>query len=328
MNIPILSIVIPTYNAENFIEATLNSMINQEFNPENVQFLIINDGSTDNTQYIVDDIILKNKKINIKIISKNNGGLSSARNLGIDNADGKYLWFFDSDDIMEDNCLHKILSKLKTTDIDLLSFGIRDIYTNSESLGNLKNKPTNIVVDGLTYISEYEIEHSACVFIVRKKLLTENEIYFLEGVLSEDFDFVLRLYYYCYKIMHINLVCYNYYVREGSLSRRRNDKYYIFHHESMLKIVYNLNNSFDKKSCYYKMVENYITRIKVIALINLLNSSLSFTLKKEYYNRFKAFDMLKLPIGFKKMLSFKQNLVLYLVYFNLYFPLMFIKSSK
>lgn len=323
-----LSIVIPAYGAGKYIESTLNSMINQDFDWEAVEFLIINDGSTDNTIEVVNNFILKNENLKIKIISKKNGGLSSARNFGINNAEGNYIWFFDSDDIMESNCLHRLLLKLKLDDIDLLSFGIRDIYGNTQSVSNLEKKPTDKIIDGLTYISEYEIEHSACVFIVKKDLLIKNKIYFLDGVLSEDFDFVLRLYYYCNKITHINLICYNYYVREGSLSRRRNDKYYTFHHESMLKIINNLNNSFDKNSHYYKVISDYILRIKIIALINLLNSTLSFAGKKEYYNKFKTSGILKLSFKAKKRLSFKQNIVLYLVYFNIYYPLMYFKSSK
>ena len=93
----IISVIIPVYNVENYIEKCLNSIVNQTYN--NLEIIIIDDGSTDNSIAIAEKIAENDKRI--RIISQVNQGVSSARNLGLDNASGEYILFIDSDDWLD-----------------------------------------------------------------------------------------------------------------------------------------------------------------------------------------------------------------------------------
>lgn len=321
----------PAYNSENYIENSLISILSQKnINWDFFEIIVVNDGSKDNTGKKVSEIKDRYPLIDIILLNKINGGLSDARNFGLKSASGEYIWFFDSDDLMEENSLVKIFNVLKYGDLDLLSLGIRDVFEDYSIESNMLNKPINIVVDCLTYVREYDIEYSACVFITKRELLIYNNLFFLKGVLSEDFDFVLRLYFYCKKISHLGVVCYNYIVKEGSLSRRKSQEYYNFHHASMIKIINNLKNYFQdkEKDIYYAAIIQYIVRIKIIALINLMNSTLPFYDKNQYYVQFKNSGILNLNLPTAAKFQFKHKIVMLLVYFKLFYPLMYLKSKK
>lgn len=314
-----ISIIIPVYNAEKFILKTLDSIKNQLIDRNKYEIILINDGSTDLSENLILTYIDLNKEINISYFYKKNGGLSNTRNFGIRKALGKYIWFFDADDLMEPGCLKKIFKTLDNElGIDFLGLGIRDIYENNNIYeNNMLNKPIGIVVDNIEYLAKYSVEHSACVFLVKRKLLLEHSIYFIEGVLSEDYDFVLRLLFYCNKITHIGFVCYNYFVRTGSLSRRRDNNYYKFHHESMFKIISTFKLFLDNTSNEYKeAVEKYFEDIKIISLINLLKSTLSVKDKLYYYSKFA--DIGICDLRYRENLTFKQKIIYFLVKFRIY----------
>lgn len=115
-----LSLVIPMYNVELYIERCLNSCINQNLSPNEYEIIVINDGSKDNSLSIVEKIV--QKYTNIHVISQINGGLSSARNTGLKNARGKYIWFIDSDDWIEPNVLKTLYDAASQNDVDILRF--------------------------------------------------------------------------------------------------------------------------------------------------------------------------------------------------------------
>ena len=97
MNKPLISVVVPVYNVEQYLKKCLDSIIKQKYN--NLEIIIVNDGSTDNSQKICQEYVKKDKRI--KLITQKNQGLSAARNTGIDNAHGKYISFVDSDDYLD-----------------------------------------------------------------------------------------------------------------------------------------------------------------------------------------------------------------------------------
>ncbi|ENX61611.1 hypothetical protein F902_00648 [Acinetobacter higginsii] len=319
----------PAYNSEKYIEKTLESILMQnDVDWQCFEIIVVNDGSSDNTENSVNEFKERNPNIDIIVINKENGGLSDARNYGLKQASGNYIWFFDSDDLMEKDTLMHVLNTLQRDNLDLLSLGMRDVFNSYSKDSNMLNKPVNVIVDGLTYVSKYDVEYSACVFIVKRKLLIDNNVFFLKGVLSEDYDFVLRLYQYCRRISHLGIVCYNYIVKDGSLSRRRDEAYYTFHHTSMIKIINNLKESFKGNNIYQAAILKHIIRIKIIALINLMNSTLSFSDKKRYYMEFKEAGFLDLKSLSIISFSFKQKIIMLLVFTKLFYPLMYLKSKN
>ena len=107
-----ISIVIPIYNVEHYIGRCVESVLNQKLSKDEYEVIFVNDGTKDNSVEVLNKAIDFEKYKNLHIYNKENGGLSSARNFGLDKAHGDYVWFVDSDDWIEPNCLAKIVKKL------------------------------------------------------------------------------------------------------------------------------------------------------------------------------------------------------------------------
>lgn len=320
----LLSFIIPSYNSEKFIINTLEFICKEirSVDKRVIEIIIINDGSTDRTEEILQKYIKDNPDLIIKTFYKENGGLSDARNFGIGKAEGEYLWFFDADDLIEPNVLAGIIDRLITDKLDLLSLGIRDCFKDYKLISNMDKKPVNTVVSGLSYIKDYNVEHSAWSYVIRKSILLDNNIFFIKGVLSEDYDFNWRIYEKCSRVSHLGEVAYNYIIRDGSLSRRKDDKYYKFHHESMIRIFEHTNTYFTElgNQAYYDVVKLYYSRLKAIALIVLLKSTFPIKDRLSYFEKMKENGVCDLVISNK--LNYKQKIIALLVKMKLY-PLVF-----
>ena len=116
---PEITIIVPVYNTESFLHKCINSILSQSYT--NFELLLINDGSSDKSGEICDKFALKDDRI--KVFHKKNGGVSSSRNLGINNAQGKWIMFIDSDDEITHNCLELCINKTNKGPVDLIEFG-------------------------------------------------------------------------------------------------------------------------------------------------------------------------------------------------------------
>lgn len=127
---PLVSIIIPIYNVENYLEQCIISVVHQTY--KNLEIILVNDGSPDNSGKICDNFALMDKRI--KVIHKMNGGLSSARNAGIDIAKGEYLGFVDSDDTIEPFMYEKLMTAIKRDGTDLAVCAINYVFENGKKL--------------------------------------------------------------------------------------------------------------------------------------------------------------------------------------------------
>ncbi len=127
-----VSVIIPVYNVEKYLRQCLDSVINQTL--KDIEIICVNDGSTDNSLKILEEYASKDNRI--KIINKENGGLSSARNAGLAASEGKYIHFLDSDDYIDSKCYEKLYNKIVKFDADFCQFGFN--YVNND--GKILNK--------------------------------------------------------------------------------------------------------------------------------------------------------------------------------------------
>lgn len=216
-----ISVIIPVYNVEKYLSACLNSCISQTLN--DVEFLCVNDGSTDNSLLILQEFAKRDFRI--KIIDKPNGGVSSARNAGLRAAQGEYIMFLDSDDYLEPNACERVwIEKLEApTDIVIFSSYIFP-HEHPRPINwyySVINAPTRRYWEFTPYVLFGE--PSAKPFLwhqaFRKELLDEHGIEFREDVKhGEDMVFLLQVYphakYFCF--LQDKLYHYRWY-REGSL---------------------------------------------------------------------------------------------------------------
>ena len=169
---PVLSIVIPIYNAEEYLEECLESVINQEVPFDEYEIICIDDGSTDNSNLILEKY---NKQIdNLTVFHQNNSGVSVARNRGLELAKGTYIWFVDADDFISINAIELLLQIIREDLFDRVVFSYyttfftyKDYVDNSMVVNQLNARTT----DG-----------SVCTSVYKKQFLIENSILFREGI--------------------------------------------------------------------------------------------------------------------------------------------------
>ena len=208
-----ISIIIPVYNTEQYLVECIESIIKQNY--DDYEIILVNDGSKDNSGLICDSYAKQYK--NIKVIHKNNGGLSDARNEGLKLAKGEYVLFIDSDDYIYPNSLKKISKILnESNEVDLVFLEALKFYPNGkiETLNNgLKRENISLksheeVLQFLCSLSKFPA--SAWSKIVKRELIIKNNLYFEKDLISEDVDWTLNLLIYAEKFDYCgdNYYCY------------------------------------------------------------------------------------------------------------------------
>lgn len=192
-----LSIIIPVYNVEQYLEKCLRSCLSQDIPYNEYEIIVVNDGSPDSSLAIAERIA--ESATNITIISQENGGLSAARNTGLKVAKGEYVWFVDSDDWIETNCLKQLTDTLYNDNLEALVInGIRVI--NGEFKKNPPRAFTNKTLTGIDYLNKIIINCAAVITIYKREILVRNNLNFMEGIYHEDAEFTPRAYYFINKI--------------------------------------------------------------------------------------------------------------------------------
>lgn len=221
MNSPLISIIIPVYNTADYIEDCVNSILSQTYN--NYEIILVDDGSKDNSGFLCDKISESYDKI--IVLHKNNGGSSSARNKGLELANGKYVMFLDSDDYINDVfCFQSLVDKLNVVDYDFVLFKSLKGYISKDKFIDYYGDYNQKVFDNFdkNAIFSYMIKYNkllACCWnkIIKKSILIENNIYFKEGIVGEDIDWIVRLFYFSDRIGMLNKV-YHIYRQDNSSS--------------------------------------------------------------------------------------------------------------
>ena len=206
-----ISIIIPVYNAEKYLKKCIDSVINQ--NVESKEIILVNDGSIDNSQEIIDEYVAKYPDM-IKAIKQENAGQAVARNVGIENASGEFLAFLDSDDYLEENSYQLALNKAECDDLDIVCF---DYY---EIINEKKEEKQHYFLNTDDVVRKYIVsETSPCNRIVKRKIFSDNNVRFLENKIYEDLATIPTLAKYTKKIGYIPDRVYDYVIRENSTMR-------------------------------------------------------------------------------------------------------------
>ncbi|HLP04523.1 MAG TPA: glycosyltransferase family 2 protein [Paludibacter sp.] len=217
-----ISVIIPVFKVEQYLDECIQSVFCQTY--RNLEIILVNDGSPDNCPAMCEGYVLQDKRV--RVIHKENGGLSDARNAGLLAATGEYVIFLDSDDFWLDNGFLAILiDEIKIQqNVDLILFGRKDYY---EATGNYVNGLTVDVekVNGCkkTDVFQYLVVNqlysmSAWSKIIRRKFLIGNEIFFEKGLLGEDMDWSLKLWAKLDSVRAVNCQGYAYRHRPQSIT--------------------------------------------------------------------------------------------------------------
>lgn len=211
---PKVSIVVPVYNVEDYIERCVNSILIQTL--EDFELILVNDGSTDNSGDICENYAMKDSRI--KVIHKENCGLSDARNAGIDISTGDYIGFVDSDDYVEDNMYELLYRACIDNNINLSMCGRFDVYGQEKipafTLDESKIWTSEQAIENLLMTNN--IDSSTCDKLFRGMLFENTR--FPEGKYNEDIFIVPNIIHEAKIMIHIGEAKYNYCHREGSIT--------------------------------------------------------------------------------------------------------------
>ncbi len=223
-----ISIIIPVYNVEKYLERCLQSLVNQTY--RNLEIIIVNDGTKDNSQQIIDQFAKSDSRI-LSLI-KENGGLSDARNYGIDYVTGEYLFFVDSDDYLELNAIELLYKKAIETKAELVVGYHNRIFENKPSWleKNFKyqhylnlNNPQSIFENKEIIV---KISNSAWGKLYKSDLFLKTDIRYPKGLYYEDLATTFRILATGCKVIDIKENIYNYIVRAGSYMTSGNRNIY------------------------------------------------------------------------------------------------------
>lgn len=215
-----LSIIIPAYNSEKYIEKCIMSCINQDLPHESYEIIIVDDGSTDNTKEVI--LRLQKKYESIKYYYQKNSAQGAARNNGLSKAQGKYIWFVDSDDWIKENCLVTILKKLEKESLTALLVGHATKYDNHIDIWY--NMDESKIVSGKEILKRNKYFISPTYAIWNRVYFIENCLKFKERMFHEDTEFYPRLFYNASRIGAISNICYYVYPNPESTTRGINPK--------------------------------------------------------------------------------------------------------
>ena len=204
-----LSIIIPVYNVEQYIERCLQSCLQQPYvTADDYELVIVNDGTKDNSMAIVEKMTCD--CTNVTIINQHNQGLSMARNAGLKAAKGDYVWFVDSDDWIERGCLHGIIERLAQTEVDILQLQYKNVYSDGTPSDEHYATIEGIVSGRDLLVTNYYF--TAVPFMIyRREFMLEHQLSFRSGIYHEDNEFKPRAVYLAERCASYDKVAYNYF---------------------------------------------------------------------------------------------------------------------
>ena len=221
-----LSIVVPVYKVEQYLHKCIDSLLDQDLPQEEYEIILVDDGSPDRGGEICEEYAAR--FAHIKVIHRENGGLSAARNSGMELAQGQYIQFVDSDDYLETNVLGMLVQKMEDDNLDILRFNYQNVNERYEVFSPNKDPKRYVdysdeVCDGLTFLNEKL--GPACYawqFVIRRDLLTDCR--FKEGIYFEDTEWAPRLLLKAARVTSLDLMVYNYFMRKGSITQSVDEK--------------------------------------------------------------------------------------------------------
>ena len=315
-----ISVIIPVYNVEKYLKKCLNSLVNQTL--QEIEILVINDGSTDRSQEIIDEFQIK-FPLKIKAFSKENGGLSDARNFGLEHAKGEFIGFVDSDDEVSQTMFEEMYHLAIKSEAEMVICNLQKVDEDGKvirKLPQIPNMPEKIdLKENFSVFSD--LSYFACNKIFKAELFDQKR--FKKGIHFEDIQLIPQLLLNCKVIAQTQNYHYQYLERSQSISKTHTEKGL-----DILRAVEDVEISFEKSQ--YADEKNGLKNFQILEGIYTYLAYLAFVKDDEVYR--------KLSLALKKFRKerriflseifwykrFGKNYLLYLplkkkIYYLLYF---------
>lgn len=278
---PIVSVIVPVYNVELYLKRCLDSIIKQTL--ANIEIILVDDGSTDNSGKICDEYLRVDSRI--KVIHKKNGGLSSARNAGLDIASGKCVGFVDSDDWITDDFYEILYKLMKKNNADIVSCDYKIVHNELKKLHAKKTCKKNdicLYVDekiGIQYLKSITkggcTDASCCTKLYKKEAV--DKIRFINGIIHEDVIFNWQIIKKATKYVKFNNGMYFYYMNNESITNDAfNEKNY-----DLIKVANMLKDDerYNQFPLYKYLMDQYEIKCHFSILIKMIKSKYNDAIK-------------------------------------------------
>lgn len=311
MQNPLVSVIIPVYNVERFLPQCLDSVVHQTY--KNIEIILINDGSPDGS-----DAICKEYKLNyshIQYYIRKNSGLSATRNYGLKYAKGDYVFFLDSDDYLELDCIADMVDVAKTGKLAITGFKIEDmsqgtVYTPKQHSGSYDNLYTYLLDFHNYFATKFNFAWGK---LYRRDIIEEHHLLFVEGLsLVEDVLFNIEYYRYCRNGVIMLESCGYYYRQSDSstLSKRFNPKMFEWREQGCcaLRDFLKTNNAMttqNRTHFYSDVMGNLFYSTGLLAL----QSAESFSAKKDLIRKYASTELAIETYAYAKPKGFRSRLM-------------------
>ena len=218
-NVYDISIIVPVYNVEQFLERCVDSLVAQDLDTSEYEIIMVNDGSTDNSRGVAERMV--GKYPNVSLLCQKNRGLSGARNTGMGHARGKYIMFVDSDDYLEKNCLKHLVDVCLQNNLDICHFQLTWVSDRSTLRGSIGTLKYDTIYSGSDILRDGSLIGSACSNLYKSAFLKENHLTFYEGITHQDVEFVTRFFCCSPKVMLVDDEVYYYVYNPQSISKSK-----------------------------------------------------------------------------------------------------------
>lgn len=295
-----VSFILPIYNVEKYLSECVESILVQTYS--DFEILLVDDGSPDNCPALCDEWARKDDRI--KALHKPNGGLSDARNYGLEHAQGDYVVFVDSDDFwVNKDCLENLMNVVDVhPECDFIGFNCSYYYYDTKTFkkwvayDESLSKPTDKDTVLCSLVASGTFPMSACLKIIKRKSLSEINLHFIKGLLSEDIPWFIDLLEGAKKCMFINDYIYAY--RQGVVGSISNS-FSVRNFNSILRIIDNELQKLEGRT-FNEKTKDYIKSFLAYELCICLGGlgQLEKSVRNEYYEKLKPY---------KWLLKFRQN---------------------
>ena len=268
-----VSIIMPVYNVEKYIDKCLDSLVNQTL--KEIEIIVVNDGSPDNSQDIIDKYVKKYPQ-KVKSYIKENGGQGSARNFGLKVASGEYIGYVDSDDYVELDMYEKLYNKAKKEKLDIVICGSYNVCESGKKEVELNRK-----IFGDKKKNAFFGRMAVWNKIYKRELLLDSGLTFRSKLWYEDLDFTIQILAKAKKVGYVNKPFYNYLIREGSTMNNSNVDRNL---ELLLAFDEVIKNKELEK--YNSIIEFLaIDHIYISAVVRIINADVDKNKKREVINK-------------------------------------------
>ena len=319
-----LSIIVPIYGVEQYLRKCVDSLLAQDLPSSEYEIILVDDESPDACPKICNEYAIAHE--NIRVIHQENGGLSAARNSGIEIAQGDYLMFVDSDDYIEPNVLGGLMARVERDNLYVLRFDFRNVNEKYEEFHPNKDPKRDVdlsesVVDGETFLNERLGPGCyACQFILRRDLIINNYTsnikhntseksccLFTEGIYFEDTDWTPRMLLRASRVASTPMVVYNYLWRTGSITLPTDPIKRKKVLEDKIRLIrgFQEQQKFTQNPIWYKWMTSS-TAVSVLLMI----ASLPIAERQSYIAVLKALNIFPLYTKKEKMLTHRLKIYL------------------